>query len=245
TGHSRLVEDNPVNVQIALRQLERLGYSADVANNGRQALERLFGVEHSYRMVLMDCHMPEMDGFTAARTIRAHESAASLPIIAMTASALQSDREACNAAGMNDFLAKPVQLAELKRMIERWAPPGASPAPETPALRLIDLGVLEELRSFDTGEVAMFDELMRTYQEEVQMQIGAIREAHSTDDMIGLSHAAPRLRGSSAYFGATRLADLCVERERAGKAAERQTARTLAAEVERVARQTLEMLQAL
>ncbi len=244
-GHILLVEDNPVNVQIALRQLERLGYSADVANNGRQALERLFGVEHSYRMVLMDCHMPEMDGFTAARTIRAHESAADLPIIAMTASALQSDRDACNAAGMNDFLAKPVQLAELKRMIERWAPPGASPAPETPALRLIDLGVLEELRSFDTGEVAMFDELMRTYQEEVQMQIGAIREAHSTDDMIGLSHAAHRLRGSSAYFGATRLADLCVELERAGKAAERQTARTLAAEVERVARQTLEMLQAL
>ena len=253
-GRILLVEDNPVNVQIALRQLQRLGYSADVANNGYQALDRLFANEHEYCMVLMDCHMPEMDGFTAARAIREHESAVDLPIIAMTASALQSDREACQAAGMNDFLAKPVQVAELGRMIERWVRPAATPAAEVPASRLaaevpasrlFDLRILEELRSFDTGDVTMFDELMRTYLEEVQMQISAIREAHSADDMIGLANVAHRLRGSSAYFGATRLAELCVELEHAGRSGKRQAARTLAAEVEHIARQTLEMLQAM
>ena len=121
-----LVEDNIVNQKVVLRQLQKLGYSAAVAQNGREAVA---AVAHSaYSMILMDCQMPEMDGFEATRLIRAAESrhasapdsGSHLPIIAMTANAMEGDREACLAAGMDDYLAKPLRIETLRRMIERW-----------------------------------------------------------------------------------------------------------------------------
>ncbi len=120
-----LAEDNAINRELAVRQLGRLGYDVDVVNNGREALERL--LIDSYDVVLMDCQMPEMDGFEATRAIRVAESAREtqlrIPIIAMTANALPSDRAACIAAGMDDYLSKPVRLEPLRDMLLRWAPP--------------------------------------------------------------------------------------------------------------------------
>ncbi|MFZ2470340.1 MAG: PAS domain S-box protein [Methanothrix sp.] len=116
-----LAEDNPVNQKVALAMLKRLGCRTDVVANGREAVKAMQTVP--YDLVLMDCQMPEMDGFEATRAVRQKESAASspsIPIIAMTASAMQADRERCLQSGMNDFIAKPVQPGDLAEMLARW-----------------------------------------------------------------------------------------------------------------------------
>jgi PAS domain S-box-containing protein len=118
-----VVEDHPVNQQLALRQLDRLGYAAHVAPNGQAALDALAGAQR-YALILMDCQMPELDGFAATRAIRAleREHGGRTPIVAMTANAMQGDREQCLAAGMDDYLAKPVRGVELSRVLARWLP---------------------------------------------------------------------------------------------------------------------------
>jgi signal transduction histidine kinase/CheY-like chemotaxis protein len=120
-GRLLLVEDNVVNQKVALRMLQKMGYDVDLAEDGRQALERLATLR--YDAVLMDCQMPEMDGYQATRHIRDLSSAVldhDVPVIAMTANAFAEDRERCIEAGMNDFLSKPVDRTTLAQMLEKW-----------------------------------------------------------------------------------------------------------------------------
>lgn len=121
-----IVEDNPVNQKIASYMLEKLGARADAVGNGREALAAL--LELPYDLILMDCQMPEMDGYDATRIIRSHDVMAlrrNIPIIAMTANAIKEDREKCFAAGMDDYLSKPVASEELGRVIRKWIRPEA------------------------------------------------------------------------------------------------------------------------
>jgi CheY-like chemotaxis protein len=111
-----LVEDNTINQKVARLILTRLGYQADVANNGLEALQAI--VDRSYDLILMDCLMPEMDGFEATRRIRS--TGAEIPIIAMTANAFAEDRAACLAAGMTDYLSKPVRESELDKKLQHY-----------------------------------------------------------------------------------------------------------------------------
>jgi PAS domain S-box-containing protein len=123
-----LVEDNPVNQEVAVAMLRKLGWGPDIAGNGVQALDALVRV--AYDLVLMDCQMPELDGFEATRRIRALDPATrnpKVPIIAMTANAMQGDMQACLDAGMNDYIAKPIRSADLMEKIDHWL--GRSPAP--------------------------------------------------------------------------------------------------------------------
>ena len=114
-----VVEDNAANLKVTVRMVERLGYRADVAANGAEAVNILKGLQ--YDAVLMDCQMPEMDGYEATRLIRADEpSGRHVPIIAMTAAALAGDRERCLAAGMDDYISKPVKLHVVAALLERW-----------------------------------------------------------------------------------------------------------------------------
>ena len=118
-GRLLLAEDNLVNQKIALRMLDKLGYITDVVANGSEAVEAAGRVH--YDAILMDCQMPEMDGMTAATMIRRHEgSERHVPIIAVTANAMESDRERCLAAGMDDFVAKPVRAADIEAILGRW-----------------------------------------------------------------------------------------------------------------------------
>jgi CheY-like chemotaxis protein len=119
-----VAEDNMVNQMVAMGFLEELGYDAHLAADGREAL--LLMEKGVYDAVLMDCHMPEMDGFQATRELRRREpSGRRTPVIAMTAGVLDEDRERCLAAGMDDFVAKPVDLEDLRSTLARWTGRGA------------------------------------------------------------------------------------------------------------------------
>jgi signal transduction histidine kinase/DNA-binding response OmpR family regulator len=121
-----VVEDNVANLKVAVRMVEKLGYRADVAANGIEAVRVLS--EMQYDAVLMDCHMPEMDGFDATREIRKNEPAGRhTPVIAMTASALSGDRERCLAAGMDDYISKPIKMHVVAAVLERWLGRGTTP----------------------------------------------------------------------------------------------------------------------
>jgi two-component system sensor histidine kinase/response regulator len=118
-----LAEDNPINQKVAIHMLQRAGYKCDVVSNGREAVEATDRVR--YDLVLMDCQMPEMDGFEATRAIRAFENSNQsfrLPIVAVTADALKGDRERCLEAGMDDYIAKPIRDAELYATLEKLLP---------------------------------------------------------------------------------------------------------------------------
>jgi CheY-like chemotaxis protein len=201
-----VVEDTPMNQQVARGMLARLGYRADLASNGFEALDALG--RGSYAAILMDCHMPGMDGFQASREIRQREGPTRhTPIIAMTASAMRGERERCLAAGMDDYLAKPVRLAALESRLRRWSGPAAE----------VDTHVLLELRSFRIrGEEDPVVRLIELFQRDAPARIDRIRAAVQENDAQGLENAAHALKGSSGVLGAHRLQQLSAELEDLG-----------------------------
>ena len=211
-----LAEDNEVNQKVAIRLLERLGHRADVAGNGREALTRL---EHaSYDVVLMDVQMPEMDGLEASRAICARWPAGRRPrIVALTAEAMQGDREKCLAAGMDDYIVKPVTLNQLGEALAKCSPSGGAATPrERPAETIIDRGVLEQLRE-DLGGRAPLREVIATFLEKTPAALGALRDAAGRADTEALRQNAHMIKGTSAMLGATQLAERCEELERLGR----------------------------
>jgi CheY-like chemotaxis protein len=117
-----IAEDNPVNQSLALKQMRQMGYRARLVGNGVEAVDEVVSYPGQYTLILMDCHMPVMDGYEATRLIRQNEANTGrhVPIIAMTASAMQGDREKCLAAGMDDYLSKPVSLDVLRDVLKWW-----------------------------------------------------------------------------------------------------------------------------
>ena len=222
-----LAEDNPVNRKLTIAQLNKLGYSAQTVANGREAVEA--ALTGRYALILMDCQMPEMDGFEATRTIRKAEIALGrrIPIVALTAYAMQDDLEKCISAGMDDFLKKPVGLEQLRVTIGQWLPPGGMTREEMRAVQLsptkspepdaIDPDTLEGLYQLQEGPDLLGD-LIDIYLRDTPPRIAALREAVRKRDPEALVFPSHSVKSSSANMGALALADMCGELEIMGRA---------------------------
>jgi len=231
-----IVEDNIVNQKLTVRMVEKLGYQPEVVENGREALAALDAGE--YAAVLMDCQMPVMDGFEATRRIREQEQSQAssgnchrteqdadrstkdesrmtashhIPIIAVTANAMQGDRERCLAAGMDDYLAKPVKLEELRTLLHRWV---GSPREDRPtAADAVQAdshpgrGVFDPVRMLHNigGDHELFGQLVGLFLERYEAMLGDIKEALSKDDALTLERAAHTLKGTAANLCASEV----------------------------------------
>ncbi|MBA3944005.1 MAG: amino acid permease [Herpetosiphonaceae bacterium] len=223
-----VVEDNPVNQRITRLQIEKLGYRVEVVSNGREAIHTLTArlPDLPVGLVLMDCQMPEMDGFEATTVIRATEQQTGqhIPIVALTANAMQGDLQTCLNAGMDDYLSKPVKIDELRDALARWLPvhaplPRSLPTdPAPPALPpSLNVAVLNELRGLqEEGFPDLLSEVIDLFTTDAPGYIIAIREAIVAGDAPALRQAAHTLKGSSAALGATILAAGCLELETCG-----------------------------
>jgi CheY-like chemotaxis protein/HPt (histidine-containing phosphotransfer) domain-containing protein len=234
-----LAEDNPVNIEVARAMLESLDLRVDCARNGMEALNavRAGDTAGQYDCVLMDCQMPVMDGFAATATIRRDEREAgrgrTLPIIAITANALQGDREACLAAGMDDYLSKPFSQQDLAAVIGRWiALPLAATVhhdDEPPRLPresveviqrdVINRVALEKIRmlSRERGD-ALVQKVIAAYVDDTPQQLSTLRRAIDGMDTGNVRRIAHTLKSASANVGADALAALCKEMEHLGRA---------------------------
>jgi len=206
-----LAEDNAVNQRVALGQLRGLGYVADAVANGFEALQAL--AQTPYDIVLMDCQMPELDGFEATAAIRQREAPGKHTwIIAMTANAMAEDRRQCLESGMDDYVSKPVRLKDLEAALERARRPAAT-------LPAIDPGSLEELRALpDEDGQSLLRSLILTFIEDAPSSLNGMRAALDLGDARAAALLAHGLKGASGYLGAHRLAELCGKIEYAGKA---------------------------
>ena len=253
-----IAEDNVVNQRIALRQLKKLGYTADAVADGQEAIEAVQRIP--YDLVLMDCHMPELDGYEATRRIRKAETTGSSPdhppvhIIAMTANALEGDREACLAAGMNDYVSKPVKLPELQAALRRAGAhmrrrgrvtaadlenPGSEAAPSEsdatapgPTQPAVDPAVFESLRALqEAGEPDPAAELIDLFLADTPPRLNAMAAAVRDSRASDLRMSAHSLKGTASNLGARRLAALCAILEAGAKAADLTKAASVFAEV--------------
>ena len=224
-GMILLVEDNKMNQLVSTKLLEKLGFAFDIANHGGEAVQAV-QAKH-YDAILMDCQMPEMDGYEATEEIRRLEGTSRhTPIIAMTAAAMEGDRERCLEAGMDDYITKPVRLEAVAGVLQRWiAPPvreeaaneqpGASS--EDGAPDALDPSQVELLRSLDDGEGVVLIEIIHEYLAQAEVGRGELARIVEVGDSRALERAAHSLRGASANIGATALADVCAEMEVQGR----------------------------
>ncbi len=231
-----LADDNLVNQKVAVRMLETLGYQVDVAANGLEAVEAV--TRNSYAGILMDCLMPEMDGFEATMAIRKQEEHASLPIIAMTANAMQGDQEKCLAVGMNAFLSKPVKLQDLKGLLEKWIPQDSltdqslgtphvaealTPSPETALsgpshLPPLDLTTLSELRQLGGDNDPEFvNTVVNQFLQDSEIHFAGIQQAIEENNGDSLRKIAHALKGCSQIIGANPLSEIAFHLEEIGR----------------------------
>jgi CheY-like chemotaxis protein len=213
-----LAEDNAMNQKVALRLLERLGYGADVAVNGVEAIEAL--ERRPYDVVLMDVQMPELDGLDATRRICERWPPESRPhIIAMTANALPEDREACFAAGMDDYVAKPIRAEELVAALKR-AKPRADADGGSEEVEYVSLedDALKNLR--DLGGDDFLDEVIDAFLADAPELVATLRRALDEGSSEELRRAAHTLKSNGATLGATDFAEFCRTLEARAKAGE-------------------------
>ncbi len=237
-----LAEDNPTNQQVALGILEKLGFGADTAANGREAIEALETVP--YDIVLMDVQMPVMDGFEATRTIRSGKTRVpnpGIPIIAMTAHAMKGDRERCLEAGMDDYISKPIAPQALAEALEKWA----KNVPErSPAVVLRDGAAGRPVRGepvFDRpaliarlmGDEELAKEIIAGFLEDMPKQISTLKRHLDQGDAGSAGSQAHTIKGAAANVGGLALSAVAFEMEKAGKAGRREELATLVTEMER------------
>jgi PAS domain S-box-containing protein len=250
SGRILLVEDNPVNQEVARGMLELLGYTVSLAENGRKAVDA--ATTQTFDLILMDCQMPEMDGFTATRVIRDRERETEkphlVPIIALTANAMDGDRQRCLASGMNDYLTKPFTVDQLQALLPQWAaskslkpsdcfgPPSglftgepdsvisARTATHSPLDKHAWQAILDLQRP---GRPDILASVLAQYLEDSRALVDQIRRAVESGNPKALYEAAHRLKSSSTQLGAKAIAARCAELETLGREARLDSATNL------------------
>ena len=218
-----VAEDNIVNQRVIVRQLRNLAFNADSVANGKEVLEAL--QRAPYDIVLLDCQMPEFDGYEVARRIHREGLAAfkSIPyLVALTANALPGDRERCLSAGMNDYLTKPVRLESLEGALQRAllkVQPTLAGRPSEPAESPLDERVIAGLRELsEPGQPEPLREIMELFFKDAQPRLERMNFALDRKDFPTLALAAHSLKGSASNLGARRLAELCAALEKQARA---------------------------
>ncbi|MDK2123878.1 response regulator [Parachitinimonas caeni] len=241
--HILLVEDNPVNQKLAVRLLEKLGHRIVVAENGQEALD--FSADGQFDLVLMDVQMPVMGGLEATRLIREREAGSSqhLPIVAMTANAMQGDREICLQAGMDGYVSKPINpqilIEEIDRVLDRLGNPDA-PAAAAAAVAL----TVTEVINFDAidmkealarlgGDRGLLREIANIFLDDYPKRLEEVRAAISVEDGVQLSRAAHNIKGVAGNLSANPLREVALEMEAAGKRGDIGHARNLLRDLEK------------
>jgi two-component system, sensor histidine kinase and response regulator len=232
-AHVLLVEDNDLNQEVAIELLRGAGLVVDVADNGQIAVEKVQAA--AYDIVLMDMQMPVMDGLSATRIIRTMPQFNSLPVLAMTANAMQADREACRAAGMNDFVAKPIEPQELFHALLKWVQPreGAAAQAEGQGRRMVNPSVPKEegpqlptgIEGLDTalglrrvlGKVPRYVSMLEKYVAGQRTAVEQLRNAIANDDRETATRLAHTIKGVSGNIGATQVQQLAEALEQALK----------------------------
>lgn len=221
-----VAEDNEINQKVIRQQLNLLGYAADIANDGVEALKRL--QQCNYGLLLTDLHMPEMDGFDLTKKIRAAEAwQKHLPIVALTANALKGEKEHCLSVGMDDYLSKPVQLDDLHSLLEKYLPSSKPDSKiqsngnlieSTDDIKaissVVDVSVLKELVGNDPTTIKELLSEFRTDAEKIALEMLAAYQSKQFAEVGSLAH---KLKSSSRSVGAIALGNLCAEIEQAGK----------------------------
>jgi len=240
-----LVEDNAVNRSVALGLLKKLGLSADTAENGEKALAAI--EKQDFDLVLMDCQMPVMDGYEATRRIRAMEGGKeSVPVVAMTAHAMSGDREKCLAAGMNDYVAKPVSRSALVKTLERWLPdrkeiPHSSPAASAASTSAPGMEVLPSVEAvWDEshllrlleGDRDLASEVITEFLEDTSHELASLEGALAAGDIGAVNLHAHTIKGSAANVGGKVLRSVAFDVEKAARAGDMHGAASFAASLE-------------
>jgi CheY-like chemotaxis protein len=211
-----VAEDAPVNWELAVAMLESFGCEARVAKNGREAVAAV--ERERFDLILMDCQMPEMDGFEATRKLRAMEAAAGtrsmrIPIVALTANAIKGDRERCLASGMDDYLAKPFKEEQLWNVLVKWIKRENTDVIETetkPPDSTLDIAVLDNIRRLQRpGAPSLLHKVVSIFLAEGPELLQTMRGAIATGDDTALLRAVHKLKSSGANLGAVKLAELC------------------------------------
>jgi two-component system, sensor histidine kinase and response regulator len=225
-----LVEDNPINQGVARAMLGKLGLRWELANHGAEAVDWVR--RGQFDLVLMDCQMPVMDGFEATAAIRGLPAGrgAALPIVALTANAMQGDEQRCKDAGMDGFLAKPYTLAALHATLARWLPAepaaaaprpaAAAPAPVAvvAAASAIDPAAIDTLRELDEpGAPSLVTQLVQSFLGSAETQLERIATALAAGDARAVGQVAHAQKSSAAYLGALALAGCYRELEKCGR----------------------------
>jgi CheY-like chemotaxis protein/HPt (histidine-containing phosphotransfer) domain-containing protein len=231
-----LAEDNEINQKVALGILKNFGYRTDVVSNGKDAVKAMEKVR--YDMVLMDCQMPEMDGYAATGEIRNPQSNVldhDVPIVAMTAHAMKGDREKCLAAGMDDYICKPVNPEKLLEVIEKRLAglkvpqPDGTPGNVAPVNKVFDkTGFLDRLM----GDKDLAGEILGGFLADVPLTFHALKKALDNGDATSIRQQAHSLKGASANVGATALEEIAFQVELAGKANDLEKASFLISELD-------------
>ena len=235
-----VAEDHKVNQEVIGRQLAIFGYAHEIAGDGEIALKMLS--KRSYALLLSDVHMPKKDGYKLTQAIREREktSGTRLPIIAVTANALQGEGDRCLEAGMDAYMAKPVRMKELRDCLKKWMPKGAELKAEAPSREeegaaaaseigqtgeaVVDLNVLIELLADDETAI---NSILSKFRFAVWEDVGKIESGHKASDWTAVAEAGHKLNSPSRMIGANQLADICEGLEEAGKAGDEKTIKKL------------------